>query len=64
MNDYGKYRYGMFENAGHWFPGMKGNRCIECGECLPKCPGSLDIPALLADTHERLNGKAGRRLWG
>ncbi len=21
MEDYGKYRYGMLENAGHWFPG-------------------------------------------
>lgn len=63
MTDYGKYRYGMFENAGHWFPGMKGNRCTECGECLPKCPEELDIPALLKDTHERLKGKEGRRLW-
>ncbi|MGB6297913.1 MAG: aldo/keto reductase, partial [Rivularia sp. (in: cyanobacteria)] len=51
MTDYGKYRYGMFENAGHWFPGMKGDRCTECGECLPKCPEKLDIPALLKDTH-------------
>ena len=64
MNDYGKYRYGMFENAGHWFPGMKANKCTECGDCLPKCPEKLDIPALLKDTHERLNGKPGRRLWG
>ncbi|MEB3219121.1 MAG: aldo/keto reductase [Nostocales cyanobacterium 94392] len=63
MTDYGKYRYGMFENAGHWFPGMKGSRCTECGECLPKCPEKLDIPALLKDTHKRLNGKEGRRLW-
>ncbi|MBU7583880.1 MAG: aldo/keto reductase [Nostoc sp. TH1S01] len=64
MTDYGQYRYGMFENAGHWFPGMKANRCTECGDCLPRCPENLDIPALLDDAHDRLKGKAGRRLWG
>jgi uncharacterized protein len=64
MSDYGQYRYAMFENAGHWFPGMKGNRCTDCGDCLPKCPEKLDIPVLLKDTHERLKGRSGRRLWG
>ncbi|NEP13270.1 MAG: aldo/keto reductase [Symploca sp. SIO2C1] len=64
MNDFGKYRYGMFENAGHWFPGNKGNRCTSCGDCLPRCPEQLDIPTLLLDTHKRLGGSPRRRLWG
>nr|WP_246841331.1 aldo/keto reductase [Chroococcidiopsis sp. TS-821] len=63
MTEYGKYRYGMFENAGHWFPGTKANRCTECGDCLSRCPEQLDIPTLLYDTHSRLNGREGRRLW-
>lgn len=64
MTDYGKYRYGMFENAGHWFAGVKGNRCTNCGDCLPRCPEQLNIPTLLKDTHQRLNGISRRRLWG
>lgn len=63
MTAYGKYRYGMFENAGHWFPGRRGDRCTECGDCLPRCPEQLDIPALLRDAHEKLGGAARRRLW-
>ncbi len=63
MTEFGQYRYRMFENAGHWFPGMKANRCTECGDCLPRCPENLDIPALLQDTHGKLNGSSGRRLW-
>ena len=64
MAEYGKYRYRMFENTGHWFPGMKANRCNECGDCLTRCPEELDIPKLLQDSHNRLKGKEGRRLWG
>ena len=64
MNDYSQYRYRMLENAGHWFPGQKGDRCTDCGDCLPRCPEKLDIPRLVKDTHQRLNGSPRRRLWG
>lgn len=63
MTAFSQYRYRMFENAGHWFPGRRGDRCTDCGECLPHCPEHLDIPRLLWDAHERLKGPSRRRLW-
>lgn len=63
MEAFGRYRYRMFENAGHWFPGTKASRCTECGDCLPRCPENLAIPALLQDAHQRFQGSPRPRLW-
>jgi uncharacterized protein len=63
MAEFGRYRYRMFENAGHWFPGVKANRCTECGDCLPRCPSHLSIPQLLQDAHVRLQVETRPRLW-
>ncbi len=63
MTDYGNYRYDMLGNADHWQPGVNATACTKCGDCLPRCPEKLDIPTLLFDTHDRLAGEGGQRLW-
>lgn len=40
----------MFARRG----GSGAERCTECGECVPKCPIGIDIPAQLALAHEAL----------
>ena len=54
MEDYGRFRYNMFEGEGHWFPGNFASSCTQCGDCLPRCPEKLEIPKLLFNTHNRL----------
>jgi predicted aldo/keto reductase-like oxidoreductase len=64
MTGFGTYRYKMFENASHWFPGKKATACNDCGDCLPRCPEKLAIPALLRETHDLLfTGEEGKRKW-
>ena len=64
MEEYGKYRYKMFENAGDWYPGKRAEACTECGDCLPRCPLDLKIPKLLFETHDLLwEGEQGKRRW-
>ncbi|MCC6728344.1 MAG: aldo/keto reductase [Chthonomonadales bacterium] len=74
MVGFGRYRYGTLtrrnpetgERAGgigHWLPGTQGDFCTDCGDCLPRCPVHLPIPALLRQTHGLLSGEGRRRLW-
>lgn len=59
MVDYGKFRYNMLEDKGHWFPGAFAFKCTECGDCLPRCPENLKIPELLMETHKKLFDRTG-----
>ena len=63
MLSHAKERYGMAGNAGHWFEQHNASACSACGDCVPRCPLNLPIPALLTETHQLLASKAGRRLW-
>lgn len=64
MDQYAKGRYEKVGQGGAWVPGHKGSLCTKCGDCLPRCPESLEIPALLWDTHQRLEtGNVGTPMW-
>lgn len=64
MEDFTRQRYSRVGQGGAWVPGEKGSQCTRCGECLPRCPEHLDIPALLWETHEKLEtGEVGKPMW-
>jgi len=42
----------MFTRRG----GQGAENCIACGECVPKCPQGIDIPAQLKIAHDALKG--------
>jgi predicted aldo/keto reductase-like oxidoreductase len=42
-------------NSPFFPPGERAGSCIECGECLEKCPQEIEIPDWLAKAHEALH---------
>ncbi len=64
MAEFAKARYNLLGNGGHWFPGQKAEaiHALDFSDCLRHSPYASKIPALLADTHQRLGGEAVARL--
>jgi hypothetical protein len=62
--EYGKMRYNMLGNAGHWFPGKPADRIsqLDLRSCLAQSPHADQIPALLAEAHQLLSGQSVKRL--
>ena len=61
--EFAKERYNLIGRAGHWWEEKDASFCLECNECIPKCPSKLNIPDLLKETHNLLIDKPKKRLW-
>ena len=62
--EFAKERYNLIGQAGHWWEEKNSSYCLECNECVPRCPNKLNIPNLLKVTHNSLIERPKKRLWG
>jgi hypothetical protein len=64
MIEYGKMRYNLLGNGGHWFPGNNAANVekVDLRACLSQSPFADQIPEILAKTHQLLGGKTVQRL--
>ncbi len=64
MIEYGKMRYNLLGNGGHWFPGLNAAKVneLDLAACLASSPHAKRIPELLAETHALLGGGEVKRL--
>lgn len=62
--EYGKMRYNLLGNGGHWFPGQKADKIdrLDLRDCLNHSPHAAKIPAILQDADRLLGGEAIQRL--
>jgi len=54
MKDFGLYRYNMFQEKGHWFPGNFPTEENLKKIDLTRCPANIPIIDLIRETHEGL----------
>lgn len=54
MKGYGKYRYKIFENKSHWFPGLFAFDKNISKVDISKVPSNIPIKKMLAETHQEL----------
>ena len=62
--EYGKMRYNLLGNGGHWFPGQKADKLSEfdLNSCLVNSPYQAKIPQYLAEAESLLGGEQVKRL--
>lgn len=62
--EYGKMRYNLLGNGGHWFPGKKAKKLnqYDLTACLQNSPHRNKIPAYLAECDRLLGGEGIKRL--
>jgi predicted aldo/keto reductase-like oxidoreductase len=64
MVEYGKMRYNLLGNGGHWFPGQQADKLKEVNlrNCLVNSPHGDKIPQMLAKANDLFKGEEVKRL--
>ncbi|MGK7930353.1 MAG: aldo/keto reductase [Microcystaceae cyanobacterium] len=64
MIEYGKMRYNLLGNGGHWFPGQNAEKVskLDLSQALIHSPHRDKIPDFLVDAHNLLGGESVQRL--
>jgi uncharacterized protein len=64
MIEYGKMRYNLLGNGGHWFPGYRADKLdgMDLSNAFPKSPHAAKLPHVLREAHQMLKGEEVKRL--